>query len=162
MTSRRLIALAQEMRAILAEGDPASQQIAAAEQLLGQLINQDVELTSGQAKLKEGVSRDQIVSVHDPEMRHWSKSSSKRFDGHKTAIGVDAKSKLITAVEVLPGNAADASPALSLTKASEHNTGLEAKEKVGNCAYGDGNTRQKFADAQWKLIAKVPKLVRKD
>jgi hypothetical protein len=38
---------------------------------------------------------------------------------------MNAESQLITAVEVLPGNAADASPALSLTEASEHNTGLE-------------------------------------
>jgi IS5 family transposase len=149
------MALAQEMRASLPEVDPASQQIAAAGQLLGQLIDQDVELTSGQAKLKEGVSRDRIVSVHDPEMRHGRKSSSKRFDGHKAAIGVDADSQLITAVDVLPGNAADASPALSLTEASEHNTGLEAEETVGDCAYGDGNTRQEFADAQRQLVAKV-------
>ena len=35
-------------------------------------------------------------------------------------------------------------------------------ETVGDCAYGDGNTRQEFADAQRKLIAKVPNLGRKD
>lgn len=153
--AQRLMALAQALRATLAEDAPERQQIAAAGQLLGQLIEQDVDLTSGQAKLKEGVSRDRIVSVHDPEMRHGRKSSSKRFDGHKAAIGVDADSQLITAVDVLPGNAADASPALPLTEASEHNTGLEADETVGDCAYGGGNTRQEFADAQRQLIAKV-------
>jgi len=160
--AQRLMALAQEVQATLAEGDPECQQIAAAGQLLGQLIDQDVDLTDGPAKLKEGVSRDRIVSVHDPEMRHGRKSSSKRFDGHKAAIAVDAESQLITAVEVLPGNAADASPALPLTEASEHNTRLEVDETVGDCAYGDGNTRQEFADAQRKLIAKVPNLGRKD
>jgi len=153
--AQRLMQLAQEMRASLAEGDPESQQIAAAGQLLGQLIDQDVHLTAGQAKLIEGVSRDRIVSVHDPEMRHGRKSSSRRFDGHKAAIGVDAESQLITAVDVLPGNAADASPALPLTEASEQNTGLEVEETVGDCAFGDGNTRQEFADAQRKLVAKV-------
>lgn len=160
--AQRLMQLAQEVRETLAEGDPASQQISAAGQLLGQLIDQDVDLTDGRAKLIEGVSRDRIVSVHDPEMRHGRKSSSKRFDGHKAAIWVDAESQLITAVEVLPGNAADASPALSLTEASEHNTGLEVEEMVGDCAFGDGNTRQEFADAQRKLIAKVPNMGRKD
>jgi IS5 family transposase len=153
--AQRLMALAQALRATLAEDAPERQQIAAAGQLLGQLIDQDVELTSGQAKLKQGVSRDRIVSVHDPEMRHGRKSSSKRFDGHKAAIGVDADSQLITAVDVLPGNAADASPALPLTEASEHNTALEAEETVGDCAYGDGNTRQEFADAGRQLVAKV-------
>jgi len=160
--AQRLMGLAQAVQATLGDEDAESQQIAAAGQLLGQLIEQDVELTGEQAKLKAGVSRDRIVSVHDPEMRHGRKSRSKRFDGHKAAIGVDADSQLITAVDVLAGNAADASPALPLTEASEHNTGLEAEETVGDCAYGNGNTRQEFADAQRKLVAKVPNVGRKD
>ncbi len=159
---QRLMGLAQAVRATLADEDAESQQIAAAGQLLGQLIEQVVELTGGQAKLKEGVSRDRIVSVHDPEMRHGRKSRSKRFDGHKAAIGVDADSQLITAVDVLAGNAADASPALPLTEASETNTGLEVEVTVGDCAYGDGSTRQGFADTQRKLIAKAPNLGRKN
>ncbi|MFZ2090061.1 MAG: IS1182 family transposase [Desulfobaccales bacterium] len=154
--AQRLMVLAQEGRATLAKDGPENQQIAAAGQLLGQLIDQDVELTGGQAKLKEGVSRDRIISVHDPEMRHGRKSHTKRFDGHKAALGVDAESQLITAVDVLPGNATDASPALPLTQASEQNTGLEVEETVGDCAFGDGSTRQEFADAQRKLVAKVP------
>lgn len=157
-----LMQLAQARRATLAEEDPARQRIAAAGQLLGQLVDQDVDLATGQAKLKEGVSQDRIVSVHDPEMRHGRKSSSRRFNGHKAAIGVDADTQLITAVDVLPGNAADASPALPLTEASEQNTGLEVEETVGDCAFGDGNTRQVFADAQRKLVAKVADHGRKD
>ena len=100
--------------------------------------------------------------MHDPEMRHGRKSSAKRFDGHKAAIGVDAESQLITAVDVIAGNAADASPALSMTEASEHNTGQEVEETVGDCAYGSGNTRQEFADANRKLVAKVANHGRKD
>lgn len=160
--AQRLMGLAQAVQATLGDENAESQQIAAAGQLLGQLIEQDVELTGEQAKLKAGVSRDRIVSVHDPEMRHGRKSRSKRFDGHKAAIGVDADSQLITAVDVLAGNAADASPALPLTEASEHNTGLEAEETVGDCAYGNGDTRQEFADAGRKLVAKVPNVGRKD
>lgn len=159
---QRLMGLAQAVQATLGDEDAESQQIAAAGQLLGQLIEQDVELTGEQAKLKASVSRDRIVSVHDPEMRHGRKSRSKRFDGHKATIGVDADSQLITAVDVLAGNAADASPALPLTEASEHNTGLEAEETVGDCAYGNGDTRQEFADAGRKLVAKVPNVGRKD
>ena len=51
-----------------------------ASELLGQLLLQDVERTEEGVGLKEGVSR-RMVSVHDPEMRHGHKSSSKRFDG---------------------------------------------------------------------------------
>jgi hypothetical protein len=88
-------------------------------------------------------------------MRHGRKSSSKRFDGHKAAIAVDAESQLITAVEILAGNAADSEQALELTAASEENTGLEVEETIGDCAYGGGNTRQAFADEDRKLVAKV-------
>ena len=53
---------------------------------------------------KDEVNRDRMKSVHDPEMRHGRKSSSRRFDGHKAAIVVDTDTRLITAVDVLPGN----------------------------------------------------------
>ena len=69
--------------------------------------NGDVERTGDGIGLKDGVSKDRMVSVHDPQMRHGHKSSSKRFDGHKAAIVVDTDFQLITAVEVLPGNAPD-------------------------------------------------------
>ncbi len=43
--------------------------------LLGQLVEQDIEVREdGGAKLKQGVAKDRILSVHDPEMRHGRKS----------------------------------------------------------------------------------------
>ena len=71
------------------------------------------------------------MSVHDPEMRHGHKSSSRRFDGHKAAIVVDTDSQLITAVEVLPGNAPDNLGALELVERSEANTGVPVEEGAG-------------------------------
>ena len=106
--------------------------------------------------LKDGVSRDRMMSVHDPEMRHGHKSSSRRFDGHKAAIVVDTDSQLITAVAVLPGNAPDNLGALELVEQSEANTGVPVQEAMGDAAYGDGATRQTFADAGRKLVARVP------
>ena len=120
------------------------------------MLLQDVERTEGGASLKDGVSRDRMMSVHDPEMRHGHKSSSRRFDGHKAAIVVDTDSQLITAVEVLPGNAPDNLGALELVEQSEANTGVPAEEAMGDAAYGDGHTRQAFADAGRTLIARVP------
>ena len=152
----RLLGLADGALASMAEGEDGREQIQRAAELMRQLIGQDVSRDKGQVSLKEGVARDRVVSVHDPEMRHGRKSSSKRFDGHKAAIAVDAESQLITAVEVLPGNAPDNEKALDLVEASEENTGLEAEETVGDCAYGDGQTRQEFADANRALVAKVP------
>ena len=78
----RLLELSRRAQELL-DGDSAERQrIAEASQLLGLLLVQDVERTEEGVCLKEGVSRDRMVSAHDPEMRHGHKSSSKRFEGH--------------------------------------------------------------------------------
>ena len=134
-------------------------------ELLGQLLLQDVERKSGDGdvdaaadwvSVRDGVSRDRMPSVHDPELRHGHKSSRRRFNGHKAAIVVDTDSQLITAVDVLPGNAPDNLGALELVEASEASTGSVVEEAMGDAAYGDGGTRQTFADAGRRLVAKVP------
>ena len=152
----RLLEAVRQAQEALPEGSPERQGIIAAAELLGQLLLQDVERTGEGIGLKDGVSKDRMMSVHDPEMRHGHKSSSRRFDGHKAAIVVDTGSQLITAVEVLPGNAPDNLGALELVERSEANTGVPVEEALGDAAYGDGDTRQAFADAGRTLIARVP------
>ena len=156
----RLLELSRQAQGELPENGEERQHIVTAAELLGQLLLQDIERKSGDGddgvSLKDGVSRDRMMSVHDPEMRHGHKSSSKRFDGHKAAIVVDTDSQLITAVAVLPGNAPDNLGALELVEQSEANTGVPVQEAMGDAAYGDGATRQTFADAGRKLVARVP------
>jgi len=129
-----------------------------AAELLSRLLLQDVERKpdTGEASIREGVAEDRVVSVQDPEMRHGRKSKAKRFDGHKVAVAVEPESQLITAADVLAGNAPDNEKALELVEQSEENTGLEVEETMGDCAFGDGTTRQEFRDAGRKLTAKVP------
>jgi transposase len=129
----------------------------AAAELLAQLLLQDVERLPEGAALKQGVSPDRVISVHDPEMRHGHKSKARRFNGHKMAVAVDTESQMITAVDVLPGNAPDSQGALELVRQSEKNTAAEVEETIADNAYGDGLTRQDFADDGRVLIARVPK-----
>ena len=152
----RLLELSRQAQGELPENGEERQRIVDAAELLGQLLLQDVERVEGGVSLKDGVSRDRMMSVHDPEMRHGHKSSSRRFDGHKAAIVVDTDSQLITAVAVLPGNAPDNLGALELVEQSEANTGVPVQEAMGDAAYGDGATRQTFADVGRKLVARVP------
>ena len=152
----RLLEMARQAQGELPEGSPEREVIVAAAELLGQLLLQDVERTGDGIGLKDGVSKDRMVSVHDPQMRHGHKSSRRRFDGHKAAIVVDTDTQLITEVEVLPGNAPDNLGALELVERSEANTGAPVEETLGDAAYGDGDTRQAFADAGRTLIARVP------
>ena len=117
-----------------------------------------MECTADGVGLKDGVAKDRTLSVHNPEMRHGHKSSNRRFDGHMAAVAVDTGSQLMTAVDVLPGNAPDNLGALELVEQSEANSGVSMEEAMGDAAYGDGDTRQAFADAGRTLVAKVPGL----
>jgi hypothetical protein len=151
----RLLMVAREAMEKLPADEPLRQRVHEAAGLLTQLLMQDIERQADRSYLKQGVSPDGVVSVHDPEMCHGRKSARRRFDGHKAAIAVDPESRLITAVDVLAGNAPDYERALELVEQAEANADVEVKETVGDCAYGDSNTRQTFAKAGRKLVAKV-------
>ena len=167
----RLLELARQAWVELPEDSVQRQSIVDGAELLGQLLLQDIERKSGDGdvdahahadaaddgvSVRDGVSKDRMLSVHDPEMRHGHKSSRRRFNGHKAAIVVDTDSQLITAVDVLPGNAPDNLGALELVERSEVSTGSVVEEAMGDAAYGDGGTRQAFADAGRRLVAKAP------
>ena len=167
----RLLELARQAWVELPEDSAQRQSIVDGAELLGQLLLQDVERKSGDGdvdahahadaaddgvSIRDGVSKDRMLSVHDPELRHGHKSSRRRFNGHKAAIVVDTDSQLITAVDVLPGNAPDNLGALELVEQSEASTGSVVEEAMGDAAYGDGGTRQTFADAGRRLVAKAP------
>ena len=162
----RLLELARQALERLSAESVERQRIVDVAELLGQLLLQDVERKSGNGdadagdadgvSLRDGVSKDRTLSVHDPELRHGHKSSHRRFNGHKAAIVVDTDSQLITAVDVLPGNAPDHLGALELVEQSEASTGSVAEEAMGDAAYGDGGTRQTFAEAGRQLVARVP------
>ena len=127
----RLLELARQAWVELPEASVQRQSIVAGAELLGQLLLQDVERKSGDGdgdaadaadaddgvSIRDGVSKDRMLSVHDPELRHGHKSSRRRFNGHKAAIVVDTDSQLITAVDVLPANAPDNLGALELVEA---------------------------------------------
>ena len=152
----RLLELAREAQENLPVECDERENIVASADLLGRLLLQDVERREDGVGLRDGVAKDRTLSVNDPEMRHGHKSSSWRFDGHKAAVAVDADSQLITAMDVLPGNAWDSTGALELVEQSEAGAGVAVAETVGDTAYGDGQTRQAFADAGRQLVARTP------
>jgi hypothetical protein len=141
-------AAGQERESGHSESDPPAEP---SSHLLGQMV-----------RIKQGTAPDRVISVHDPDMRHGRKSASKRFDGHKLSVVVDTASKLTLAVEILAGNAGDSQGALELVRQAEANTGLPVKKAIGDCAYGDGPTRQAFKQSGVELSAKVPASASKD
>lgn len=154
--AEQLLELVRGTRASLEEHGPEDQELVAAAELLVRILAQDIERDENGPRLKRGVAPDRLISVHDPEMRHGRKSSSQRFNGHKAQVAVDTDSQLITAVEVLAGNAPDAERALEVVEASEAATGCAVVEVIGDCAYGAGETRAEFAATGRAIVAKVP------
>ena len=67
---------------------------------------QDVqESADGTPVLRQGVARDRVVSVEDPERRHGRKSRRYRFDGYKRHVLKDLDSGLVRAVGITAANA---------------------------------------------------------
>src|SRR5260370_573306 len=156
--AEQVLELVRGKRSDLTKDSPEDKELVAAAEVLARILGQDIERDEHGPRLKRGVAPDRLISVHDPEMRHGRKSSSHRFNGHKAQVAVDTDSQLITAVEVLPGNAADADRALEVVEASEAATDCEVVEVMGDCAYGAGSTRAEFAETGRTLVAKVPEI----
>jgi transposase len=152
----RLLEMVRVARGQLAVDSVQDRALVEAAGVLGRVLVQDVERKEDGPDLKQGVDKDRLLSVHDPEMRHGRKSKRRRFDGHKAQVAVDSETQLITAVEVLPGNAPDRVLALAMVETTEAATHCEVEETDADSAYGDGQTRQQFHDAGRTLIAKVP------
>jgi hypothetical protein len=150
--------IVKDARHLLSMASKADDNVLEASDLLMRLLLQDIEEPEpgGGVHIKEGTTRNRIPSATDPEQRHGRKSKSKTFVGSKASIATDIESQIIVATDVIPGNAGDASRALSLVEQAESNTGIDVSESIGDCAYGGGETRQEFADSDRKLTAKVP------
>lgn len=153
----RVLILARKKLANYSETSDEAHRITQASELLSKILVQDVRRTpAGEAELIDGVAKDRIISVHDPEMRHGRKSASQRFDGYKGAVAVDPDSQLITAVDVLPGNAHDAQNAQALIRHTEQNAQAVVEIILGDTAYGSVEQRLEAQADQRTLIAPVP------
>lgn len=150
--------LEESKQVVMQLGPEQSREIVEAADLLCRLLLQDIEEKGdGSASIKKGVAKDRIVSTTDAEMRHGRKSKATRFDGHKADVAVEPESQLITAVNVIAGNAHDSEGALEMTRQCEQNTGCKVEKVVGDCAFGGGETRREFEEEGIELTAKVPR-----
>ena len=145
-------------KALMAEAaaveDPG---VAEAAGLLAQVIDQDTAPDAeGKPAIVEGVAKDRVISVSDPQMRHGRKSASRKFDGYKMDVMTDEATEVVLGVEIRPGNAGDgegAAPLLAQVQAIE---GVEVGTLLADMAYSDGDTRVAVQELGAQLVAKVP------
>ena len=141
-----------------AESEQANQILVASE-LLSKLLAQDIRRTdSGKAEIIDGVAKDRIVSVHDPEMRHGHKNATQRFDGHKGSVSVETESQVIADVDALPGNAHDNTNAPTLVAESAKNLDARVEGVLGDGAYGSVEARLDAHAEGYSLTAPVGQL----
>jgi Transposase DDE domain/Transposase domain (DUF772) len=158
-----LTEIVRDARALLERANGGSKEVRESAELLSNILLQDVEESKDDteapptAHIKQGTTPGRIPSVTDPEQRHGHKSKSKLFTGSKASVVADVDSQIIIGADVLSGDAPDNQDALKQIEAAEANTGLTVDKSLGDCAYGDGGTRQQFKEAGRTLIAKVPK-----
>lgn len=91
---------------------PLKDRVEVLEQIRAQDLEPDPD--GGGQRIREGVAKDRLVSIEDPQMRHGRKSKSKRFDGYKQHLAADLDRDLILAAAVTPANRpeAEAAPVL--------------------------------------------------
>jgi hypothetical protein len=130
--------------------------VAAAHQLLRELIGQDFDVDDdGVPRLYRGTRADRIISTVDSEMRHGRKSSQTRCDGYKlSAAATNSAEPLITAVDVAPAGESDGPQAKHLIDAQpEHR---RPQRVLGDTAYGNGPVRAELAERDVDVLAPVP------
>jgi IS5 family transposase len=123
--------------------------------LLALVAGQDVAAGhDGVFRIVRGVARDRVISTVDPEARHGHKSRNRRFDGYKAHTSVDPDSELIDEVVATAANTPDRDAVDDLLGPSADEP--DKPEVVGDCAYADGDTRDRLAKNGYKMRAKVP------
>ncbi len=116
----------------------------------------DPVLATGQEiRVRQGVARDRVVSVHDPEMRHGRKSHQRKWNGWKAHVSVSADSQFVTAVDISPANTGDAEAAIRLLE-EQRARGLRPTAWIGDMAYSAAELRDRAHDEGGEVIARVP------
>jgi hypothetical protein len=91
------------------DGAPPTPMIAASMQRAARVREQDVVCAAdGTPALRRGVSKDRLISIEDPQMRHGRKSKAHMFNGYKRHVLRDLDSGLVRAVGVTPANEPEA------------------------------------------------------
>lgn len=122
-------------------------------EILATVTEQDIEVTTdGKVSLRQGVAKDRIISVEDPEMRHGHKTSTGKFNGHKGQLIIDAETEVITNIDVTPGNQADGEAIDHLLETSQVAPGM----LMGDTAYGTLAAREATEKHDVVPVAPLP------
>ena len=157
------VALALATRAVrgFARAAEPTRALREARALLADLLLQDIDeqpTDGGGPALRQGTSRDRIVSTTDPEMRHGHKSQSKKFDGYKAGIVAEVEHGVILATDVRAANVSDGAGAKAAVEQAAACAERPIGRVFGDTAYGNLTTREELQSCAEKVVSKAPPL----
>jgi transposase len=151
---------ARALRGFARRAEP-TRSLRAARELLADLLQQDIDeepADGGGPLLRQGTSRDRIVSTTDPEMRHGHKSHSKQFEGYKAAVVTEVEHGVILSTDIRAANVADADGAKELVQQAAECSGQRIGRMFGDTAYGNLATRHEVSECVERVVSKAPPL----
>jgi len=95
----------------------------------------------------------QIVSAHDPEMRHGRQSSARRFTGYKLHAAAASEAPILTAISLSAGNEHDGHQAGALVDQQPEQR--RPKRVIGDTAYGNVEVREQLEQRSISVLAPV-------
>ena len=132
----------------------AASAIVEAARLLREIIGQEFAVADDDVPRVRGGRRGrQIVSAHDPEMRHGRQTSARRFTGYKLHAAAASEAPILTAVSLSAGNEHDGQQAGALVDQQPEQR--RPKRVIGDTAYGNVEVREEFEQRSISVLAPV-------
>jgi hypothetical protein len=132
----------------------AAHEVADAAGRLREIVGQEFEVEADELpRPRRGRHTRQIVSAHDPEMRHGRTTPSRRFSGYKLHAAAAAEAPILTAITLSPANEHDGHHAGALV--DQQPEGRRPERLIGDTAYGNVEARELLEERSIALLAPV-------
>jgi transposase len=132
----------------------ADAEVAEAAGLLREIVGQEFEAGDDEVpRPRRGRRTRQIVSAHDPEMRHGRTTPSKRFTGYKLHAAAAVEAPVLTAISLSPANEHDGHHAGALVDQQPERR--RPKRVIGDTAYGNIEARERLEERKVAVLAPV-------
>jgi transposase len=132
---------------------PADDAVGEAARLLREIVGQEFDTTGDEdgPRPRHGRQTRQIISAHDPEMRHGRKTNARRFTGYKLHAATATKTPLLTAIAISPGNEHDGHHVATLVE--QQPAERRPARVIGDTAYGNVEVREQLEQRAIRVLA---------
>jgi transposase/IS5 family transposase len=135
--------------------------VAEAARLLREIVGQEFEVADEEVpRVRGGRRTRQVLSAHDPEMRHGRKTRAKPFTGYKLHAAAATEAPLLASICVSPGNEHDGQHTQTLVEAEPAER--RPQRVIGDTAYGNIETREALEGCSVAVLAPLDTTSPKD